>query len=233
MAQIDQHIITVSANSEQHQSVEGMNLKISKSTGEFYIQLDGGSEMGPLNDFDMSDEHFKDVVFINKGNSDIEITYFYGDGRVRTSEFSVDIGAEFETVAGDKMLLVSDKQTHDKLDAVVAAVSGSQTPVGSSHASNFTVGATAAMIINPADNVNGIWLRTLSVAAPSSQALMIFADTAAPTAYNDTTKACILSCISTVVSTMTDRFLPVGVGLYAIGSSGTNGFVNATYEVLS
>ncbi len=95
----------------------------------------------------------------------------------------------------------------------------SSIPIGSTF-SVVTCTAAAQMMLNPAANLNGFVLRWLAAHGSTAQQLSVFAGTAAPVAFNDTSKLLLTSNrISTGVAAPVNLILPAGWGIWAFGSA--------------
>lgn len=113
-----------------------------------------------------------------------------------------------------------------QIEAIARAYS-----LGASFAESFNVSNAAIQLINPASNINGLILWCAGLCTLNPPYSTLFADTAAPASPTDATKRAILVCTAGAVQLSTPRYIPPGVGVWAIASAaGSYAFVN--YDLL-
>lgn len=101
-------------------------------------------------------------------------------------------------------------------------------PIGESFAQG-ELSATVVTIISPASNVRGVLLRTANM-QPSGTTASMYADTAAPANYEDTSKRALAYYVGSLWQLQEEVWLPPGIGLYVV-SAGTAYGYSVTYDV--
>lgn len=253
----NQGTITI-ADGDQHVIERGGTfVRVRKADAEFKLLLDDDVENIAQQDnvFKMTEgDSFKKVTVVNDTGAPLTFQLEIGRGEVTSNAFSISDGVgvrndaypndelQIKTKAGTQLL------TYDAIqDAYMSVItkamresSGYQdyfkkpkTPVGGSKFSLFST-AGVQTIISPAANVNGAIIRTLNCNITSGGNIAsIFADTAAPSGWNDATKACIYNVFGSSVHgyVVSDIYLPAGVGLYGAAST-TWQYLTVTYDLI-
>jgi hypothetical protein len=105
------------------------------------------------------------------------------------------------------------------------------TPIGASFVTTSLSAGGSATLVAPATNVNGVFVRTLSIGAYS----IIYAATSAPSTYEDSTKAALLWNAGTSGDSIQLPYpvlIPAGNGIYAIAATGKTPGIFITYDVI-
>lgn len=101
-------------------------------------------------------------------------------------------------------------------------------------ASGFGISASGGVqtVITPAANVNGIIIRTLQAQSSAGNSNTVFADTAAPATYNDSTKRIIFMASDGSINNLAKAIkIPPGCGLFVACNSASGAFYG-TYDIL-
>lgn len=161
---------------------------------------------------------------------------FDGQGfdRVRVS---ADPGVTIKAVIRDSGRVAYDRgaTAADVLSMPPVVVSAlpalKREPAASGNAlARASLAGVAVQLVSPSANVNGMVIRRAALRAPSGQYAMLMAAVSAPSGVGDVNAEILIAADQGSEVLPYEMNIAQGIGLYAIGSGGSN--VSAAYELL-
>ncbi|UKV16585.1 hypothetical protein L6172_09875 [Thalassospiraceae bacterium SW-3-3] len=213
--------------------VVGREIAVIEADKDFLIAVNSGEPHFITAGLQLRMENtFDNIVLRNPHAEAISIRLGITDGAIKDNRASVsatlpvrdpdDLSSFSDVIAKNAEILAMMQNANDQKSPA--------TPIQDSVYALDTPAAGVYTAVLPASNTAGVLVRA-AIINSGGPAISIFADTAAPSAWNDTTKKRIGGLRANGSQFLRDLYLPAGTGLY-VAPSNTNVDASIVYEVL-